>query len=276
MRCGIPGDGADIELAERTLPVIDALPAEADRAQGRGLPAAPRAACEAARPPSRAPSPRSTARYPLHLRQDRRRPLPVAPQRDGRCSERALRAAGVPVRYTEGYNPHIRLSMGPALAVGHEGLAEAFDVDCTAPVRGSHVDAMNRLLPDGLRILQAQALLPQAPSLGKLVAAAVYLVGEAGNGAWPADPSGLPSTLAAAVQRWEPLPDGRLRVELSLRQDDGPTATVKELLQAIGIEEPAIPLVRVTRERLVLRPRAASAGATPERDPQDATAEDEP
>jgi hypothetical protein len=135
---------------------------------------------------------------------------------------------------------------------------------------------MNRLLPEGLRILQAQALLPQAPSLGKLVAAASYLVGEAGDSRWPAGPAGLPPALAAAVRRWEPLPDGRLRVELNIRQNDGPTATVKELLLGVGMEEAVIPLVRVTRERLVLRPRAAGAGTTPERDPQDAAAGDEP
>ena len=43
--------------------------------------------------------------------------------------ERALRASGAPVRYTEGYNPHLRLSMGPALPLGHESRHELFDVD---------------------------------------------------------------------------------------------------------------------------------------------------
>jgi hypothetical protein len=176
---------------------------------------------------------------------------------------RVLRAAGVPARYTEGFNPHIRVSMGPALAVGQEGLAELFDVDCTAPVRPAHLEAMNRLLPEGLTILEAQPLLPQAPSLGKLVAAASWLVGATGNGGWPAAPSGLAGSLAGAVQRWEPLPDGRLRVELNLREDEGPTATVKELLLAAGVEEARVPLVRVTRERLVLRSRAGHASPAP-------------
>lgn len=270
--CGIPGDGADVELAESTLPVIGALPAEANR---------PRAAAYRLRSEPRAKRPDPGQSQPPLYRRFR---FSFAKTGDARYLShrqvmdalgRALRAAGVPARYTEGYNPHVRVSMGPALSVGHEGLAEAFDVDCTAPVRGSHVDAMNRLLPEGLRILQAQALLAQAPSLGKLVAAAVYLVGEPGTGHWPADLSGLPSTLGAAVRRWEPLPDGRLRVELSLRQNDGPTATVKELLLAIGIEEPAIPLVRVTRERLVLRPRAGGASSQ-DPDRNDGPAEDEP
>ena len=43
--------------------------------------------------------------------------------------ERALRAARVPVRYTEGFNPHIRLSMGPALPLGSESRHELFDLD---------------------------------------------------------------------------------------------------------------------------------------------------
>ncbi|MGZ6988704.1 MAG: TIGR03936 family radical SAM-associated protein, partial [Thermoanaerobaculia bacterium] len=42
--------------------------------------------------------------------------------------ERALRASGAPVRYTEGYNPHLRMSMGPALPLGHESTHELFDV----------------------------------------------------------------------------------------------------------------------------------------------------
>ena len=70
-------------------------------------------------------------------------------------------AAGrVPVRYTEGYNPHIRLSMGPALSVGHEGEAELFDVDCTSQVRQQHITAVNRLLPHGIEIIDAKPLLP--------------------------------------------------------------------------------------------------------------------
>jgi radical SAM-linked protein len=176
--------------------------------------------------------------------------------------ERVLRAAGVPTRYTEGYNPHIRLSMGPALGVGQEGLAEVFDVDCTAPVRPAHLDGMNRLLPEGLAITDARDLVPQAPSLGKMVSSARYLIAAPSGDPWPAEPIGLEGDAATALQRWEVLPDGRLRVELNQRQIDGPTATVKDLLLALGVDAAALPLIRVTRERLVLRPRGEGSGRT--------------
>ena len=159
---------------------------------------------------------------------------------------------------------------------GQGGIAEAFDVDCTAPVRPTHLVAMNRLLPEGLRILRADALVPQAPSLGKLVAAAGYLIGASGDGGWPADPAGLAGGVGGAVRRWEPLADGRLRVELNLREDEGPVATAKELLIAAGVDEARVPLVRVTRERLVLRPRAAGASSPADTDRDDSAAEGEP
>ena len=49
--------------------------------------------------------------------------------------ERALRASGAPVRYTEGYNPHLSISMGPALPLGHESRHELFDVDVARRAR---------------------------------------------------------------------------------------------------------------------------------------------
>ena len=47
--------------------------------------------------------------------------------------ERAIRAAGLPARYSEGFNPHMKLSMGPALALGLESRHEVFDVEGIAP-----------------------------------------------------------------------------------------------------------------------------------------------
>jgi len=268
--CGVPGDGDDIKLAESTIPVPGAPPVESGRpaAAAYRLHSEPRTK----RPDSRDPQPPVYRSYRFSFgKTGDARFLSHRQVMD--ALGRVLRAAGVPARYTEGFNPHIRVSMGPALAVGQEGLAEHFDVDCTAPVRPAHLEVMNRLLPEGLRIHEAQPLLPHAPSLGKLVAAALWLVGETGNGGWPSNPSELGGGLARAVRRWEPLADGRLRVELNLREDEGPVATVKELLLAAGVEEARVPLVRVARERLVLRLRAAGA---PEGDRDEAAGEPGP
>jgi uncharacterized protein (DUF2344 family) len=176
--------------------------------------------------------------------------------------ERMIRAAGLPVRYTEGFNPHIRLSMGPALPVGYAGRAENFDVDCTAPLRNQHLDRANALLPDGVEILDARPLLPGAPKLGRLVAAARYRV--AGVEQWPESETGLPEEIRAGVRSWKQLDDGALLVELNARQEDGPQLSVKKLLLALGIHEERIPRIPVTREMLVLEARKKSRGPTEE------------
>jgi hypothetical protein len=88
--------------------------------------------------------------------------------------ERALRASGAPVRYTEGYNPHLRMSMGPALPLGHESRHELFDVDVLDALTGAHVSAVNARLPDGIRITSCVELPKGAKSLGRAATGAVY------------------------------------------------------------------------------------------------------
>jgi radical SAM family uncharacterized protein/radical SAM-linked protein len=258
-RCGIPGDGDDTQLATTTLPVLgEALP-EADQ---------PKAAAYHLRPEPRTP-PVVSARpqQPVH----RRYRFVFSKMGDARwlshrqlmdALERMVRAAGLPVRYTEGFNPHIRLSMGPALPVGYEGRAESFDVDCTAPLHQQHLERANALLPDGVEILDARPLLPGAPKLGRLVAAARYRI--AGVETWPESETELPEEIRAGVRRWQPLDDGALLVELNARQEDGPQLSVKKLLLALGVAEDRIPRVPVTREMLVLEARDKSRGSAEE------------
>jgi radical SAM family uncharacterized protein len=88
--------------------------------------------------------------------------------------ERALRASGAPVRYTEGYNPHLRLSMGPALPLGHESRHELFDVDVLDALTDAHVAAVNDRLPPGLVITSCLELPKGAKSLGRAATEAVY------------------------------------------------------------------------------------------------------
>jgi radical SAM-linked protein len=88
--------------------------------------------------------------------------------------ERALRASGAPVRYTEGYNPHLRMSMGPALPLGHESRHELFDVDVLDALADAHLRAVNDRLPPGLRITGSTELPKGAKSLGRAATEAVY------------------------------------------------------------------------------------------------------
>lgn len=256
-RCGIPGDGTDTKLAAGSLPVLgEPLPQE-DR---------PEAAAYRLRPEPRLPPP---ARQRTQPPVQRRYRFTFEKTGDARwlshrqimdALERVLRAAELPVHYTEGFNPHIRLSMGPALAVGLEGAAELFDVDCTAPITDAHLRRANRLLPDGVRITDAQALLPGAPSLGRLVDGVRYLVAPPpGGSGWPASADGLDRELGEAVRSWQLLDDGALRLELNARQEAGPTPSVKKLLIGLGLDEQQAVAQRAVREGLVLKPRREAA-----------------
>jgi radical SAM family uncharacterized protein len=257
-RCGIPGDGADTQLAACSLPLLGAALPEAQR---------PKAAAYRLRPEPRVPPPAPVeSQPPVH----RRYRFTFTKLGDARylshrqvmdALERALRAARVPVRYTEGYNPHIRLSMGPALGVGHEGEAELFDVDCVSQVRRQHVASVNRLLPPGVEVIDARPLIPGAPSLGKMVAASRYRISPRPGHDWPDSPEGLEAEVADAVLRWSVLTDGSLSLDLNARQTAGPTTGVRQVLKGLGLADDEAPRVRVRRELVVLRPPGTARSA---------------
>lgn len=77
----------------------------------------------------------------------------------GRAIERALRRAKLPVAYSEGFNPHMKLSFGPALGVGIASESEYVDVEMSETT-----DIMNfsrRLeekLPPGLALVEARSV----------------------------------------------------------------------------------------------------------------------
>jgi radical SAM superfamily enzyme YgiQ (UPF0313 family) len=65
---------------------------------------------------------------------------------------RALRRSGLPLRFSAGFHPHAKMSLGPALAVGTAGEMEFFDVEFT---RDSDISfrAFDGLMPQGLEVL---------------------------------------------------------------------------------------------------------------------------
>jgi radical SAM family uncharacterized protein/radical SAM-linked protein len=258
-RCGIPGDGADTQLARCSLPVVGDVMPEEQR---------PKTAAYKLRPDPRVPPvAKNQPQTPLH----RRYRFSFSKKGDARflshrqvmdALERALRAAGVPVRYTEGFNPHIRLSMGPALGVGHEGDRELFDVDCLSQVRKYHVAAVNRLLPHGIEIIDFNPLLQGAPSLGKLVSASRFRIWHPTKSQWPQSPDGLDEKITGAIQRWTVLNDGSLSLDINARQSSGPVTSVKQLLMALELPQTEVNATRVCRELLVLKPPGTQQAET--------------
>ena len=96
--------------------------------------------------------------------------------------ERALRRAGIPYHLSEGFNPHIRLSMGTVLPVGVWGKHEYFDLDLEEMDQQDFISGINEVLPAALTITDCQQIEDNAPSLMKIINAAEYtFVISAGN-----------------------------------------------------------------------------------------------
>ena len=72
---------------------------------------------------------------------------------------RAVRRVGLPVRYTQGFHPHPRISFSEALPQGMESEAEIIDLDLAQPVSAQEAAAgLNENLPDGFRVREAALL----------------------------------------------------------------------------------------------------------------------
>ena len=118
-----------------------------------------------------------------------------------RCVERALRRSQVPVAYTVGFHPRIRISFGPALALGHASVCEWMDVDMAEDV--DPADVARRLtgaLPVGMEVRAARLLPAGARALQAAVQRACYRVVLEVSGSEPVD---LPVRVAAFLARQE-------------------------------------------------------------------------
>jgi len=254
VRCGVPGDGEDTRLALATLPVVGEEAPELARARNAAYRQRPMPRLLPEPPPLTQPERVARYRFSFSKTGDARW---LSHRNVMDLLERALRAAAVPVRYTEGYNPHIRLSMGPALALGHESLEEHFDVECHAEVELGMLSRANRVLPEGLTLSSCERLPEGTRSLGKAVAACRYRVARPpGLERWPAAPAGL-GEVADGILGWRVEGD-ELSVVLNARQTDGPTPSVKSVLVAIGVPIERIAEVRVRREATLLESGAAA------------------
>lgn len=88
-----------------------------------------------------------------------------------RTIQRALRRSGLPIRYSNGFNPHIQLSFAAPLSVGVVGLREVMDVPMEESCKPEQfAETLNRSLPSCLRIREARAVDEAYPTLMALVA----------------------------------------------------------------------------------------------------------
>jgi radical SAM-linked protein len=94
-----------------------------------------------------------------------------------RLWQRALHRAEIPLAYSEGFNPHPRISVAAPLAIGVTSEAELMDIFCTKWVSPHwFTAAISRQLPPGIEVLQVYPIALSQPSLQSQVRYAEYKV----------------------------------------------------------------------------------------------------
>jgi len=107
---------------------------------------------------------------------------------------RALRRAGVPVAYSQGFNPQPKLTFAP-LAVGMEGKNEYLDLYLSEPWEEQKLKkSFNEQFPPGLKIKKIKTVEISQPPISSVVSAALYVAD------LPAVPPDLPQALTGILQ----------------------------------------------------------------------------
>lgn len=94
-----------------------------------------------------------------------------------RTLHRALRRAGIPVAFSQGYNPQPRVAFAPPLPVGMTSQGEYMDVMLASEMSPQEFcQGMNSVLPQGIAILKAVAIDESLPSLMSMIERALYCI----------------------------------------------------------------------------------------------------
>lgn len=119
-----------------------------------------------------------------------------------RAMQRILRRTGMPVHYSQGFNPHMVVNFAAPLSVGTSGLREIMDVALAAQVpEDVFLSKLNAALPPALKAVMARTVADAYPApMSRLYAAAyeIKIENPAGESLAQAIPdflkkSGIPS-----------------------------------------------------------------------------------
>jgi len=76
-----------------------------------------------------------------------------------RVMQRAVRRADLPITYSQGFNPHMKISWGQALKVGATSAGELATLQMQDWVKPDEIMAkLNQSLPQGIAILEASVV----------------------------------------------------------------------------------------------------------------------
>lgn len=184
-----------------------------------------------------------------------------------RLFERALRRSGLPLRMTEGYNPHPIVSFPTALGLGIESLDEVMEFELTSWTSPRQIEAaLGAQLPEGVRVLSCEAFdrkersqvdfvefeaeVPgQGERLGEGIAAFLALK------ECPVERVSDKGSKTVEIRRYALAVDHEgEKVFLRVRVTDQGTAKPEEILRAVGLRVDGGVRIRKTFTQLGARP----------------------
>ncbi|WP_288634063.1 TIGR03936 family radical SAM-associated protein [Intestinibacter bartlettii] len=93
-----------------------------------------------------------------------------------RLLQRAFRRAKINLSYSEGFNPHPKMSYGNALALGVESQGEYVDIEIEDDIEVKEfLERINEQLPDGIKFVKGQEIDPKTPSLSSTIVYGEYI-----------------------------------------------------------------------------------------------------
>ncbi len=94
-----------------------------------------------------------------------------------RIIERAVRFTGLPVAFSQGFNPKPKIALGPPLSSGIESYSEWGDIVMarTVDTEVFHKE-INRFLPEGMKVLKCSIIPLKSPALNAIIKIGVYTI----------------------------------------------------------------------------------------------------
>ena len=93
-----------------------------------------------------------------------------------RLLQRAFRRAKINLSYSEGFNPHPKMSYGNALALGVESQGEYVDIEIEDDIEVKEfLERINEQLTDGIKFVKGQEIDPKTPSLSSIIVYGEYI-----------------------------------------------------------------------------------------------------
>lgn len=94
-----------------------------------------------------------------------------------RLFKRSFKRIGVKLSYSQGFNPHPKMSFAQPLSLGYESTGEILEFETVDTIEAAHLaELMGKAMPEGLKILDCKAIKPEGKALAAITEFAEYSI----------------------------------------------------------------------------------------------------